>query len=67
MRKILLSTMAIAISALVLTGCSKNNDPYVPPTPEPTPTPTPEPTDVEKYNESFQTYVGGTIRWYHRT
>ena len=61
MRKILLSTMAIAISALVLTSCSKNNDPYVPPTPEPTPTPTPEPTDVEKYNESFQTYVGGTI------
>lgn len=51
--------MAIAISALVLTGCSKNSDPYVPPTPTP-PTP-PEPTDVEKYNESFLEYVGGTI------
>ena len=56
----MLSTMAIAISALVLTGCSKNSDPYVPPTPTPTPTP-PEPTDVEKYNESFLKYVGGEI------
>ena len=53
MRKIFLSAMAIAISALVLTGCSKNSDPYVPPTPEK--------TDVEKYNEKFRSYVGGTI------
>ena len=58
MKKFLVSTMAIAISALVLTGCSKNSDPYVPPTPTPTP---PEPTDVEKYNAKFLEYVGGTI------
>lgn len=53
MRKFMLSTMAIAISALVLTSCSKNSDPYVPPTPDP--------TDVEKYNMNFMNYVGGTI------
>ena len=35
MRKLLSTLMATAIFALVIAGCSKNSDPYNPPTPTP--------------------------------
>jgi len=59
MKKALLSLMATAICGLVLTGCAKSSDPYVPPGPDPGPTPTPTPE--EQYDEAFLKYVGGTI------
>jgi len=60
MRKLLSTLMATAIFALVIAGCSKNSDPYNPPTPTPTP-PTPTPTPEETYDQAFKSYVGGTI------
>ena len=58
MRKLLSTLMATAIFALVIAGCSKNSDPYNPPTPTP---PTPTPTPEETYDQAFKSYVGGTI------
>ena len=60
MRKFLSTLMATAICTLVIVGCSKNSDPYNPPTPTPTP-PTPTPTPEETYDQAFKAYVGGTI------
>lgn len=60
MRKLLSTLMATAICTLVIVGCSKNSDPYNPPTPTPTP-PTPTPTPEETYDQAFKAYVGGTI------
>ena len=56
MRKFLSTLMATAICTLVIVGCSKNSDPYNPPTPTPTP-PTPTPTPEEKFDAAFVKYV----------
>ena len=55
MKKVVLNLMATAICTLIIVSCSKNSDPYVPPTP------TPDPTPEEKYDAAFKSYVGGTI------
>ena len=54
MKKVVLNLMATAICTLMIVSCSKNSDPYVPPTP------TPDPTPEEQYDKAFKSYVGAT-------
>ncbi len=54
MKKVVLNLMATAICTLMIVSCSKNSDPYVPPTP------TPDPTPEEQYDKAFKLYVGAT-------
>ena len=58
MKKLLMTMMATAICALVITSCVKGPD-DIPPSPTPTPTPTPTPE--EQYDAAFLSYVGGSI------
>ena len=48
MRKFLSTLMATAICTLVIVGCSKNSDPYNPPTPTPTPPTTDTDADTRR-------------------